>query len=125
MPPILTWKCGCVRIKNITQIREGEIKMAKTAWIFSYKLRKNVSAEEFIERTQKLHDEVISKAKGFISWEHYLQGNTWTDFVLWETEEDAENAMTVGQGKKVTEDFYACILMNTCRTLVSKFVRKY
>lgn len=53
-----------------------------------------------MERTQKLHDDVISKVKGFISWEHYLQGNTWTDFVLWETEEDAENAMTVGQGEK-------------------------
>ena len=39
--------------------------MAKTAWIFSYKLRKNVTKEEFIECTQKLHDEVISKAKGF------------------------------------------------------------
>ena len=30
--------------------------MAKTAWIFSYKLRKNVTKEEFIECTQKLHD---------------------------------------------------------------------
>ncbi len=56
--------------------------MAKTAWIFSYKLKKNVSKEQFMERTQKLHDEVISKADGFISWEHYLQGNVWTDFVL-------------------------------------------
>ena len=99
--------------------------MAKTAWIFSYKLRKNVSAEEFIERTQRLHDEVISQAKGFISWEHYAQENTWTDFVLWETEEDAKNAMTVGQGKEVTEDFYACIQMQTCRALVSEFVKKY
>lgn len=77
--------------------------MAKTAWIFSYKLRKNVTKEEFIECTQKLHDEVISKAKGFLSWEHYLQDQTWTDFVLWETEEDAKNATTVGQGKEVTE----------------------
>ena len=41
-----------------------------------------------------LHDEVISKAKGFISWEHYVQENTWTDFVLWESEEDANNATT-------------------------------
>ena len=57
--------------------------MAKTAWIFSYKLRKNVSAEQFIACTQALHDEVISKAKGFISWEHYVQGQVWTDFVLW------------------------------------------
>lgn len=37
--------------------------MAKTAWIFSYKLKKNVSDEQFIESTKKLHDEVISKNK--------------------------------------------------------------
>lgn len=99
--------------------------MAKTAWIFSYKIRKNVTKDEFIEKTQKLHDEVISKAKGFISWEHYVQDNTWTDFVLWESEEAANNAMIVGQGYAVTEEFYACIQMNTCRTLVSQFVKKY
>ena len=99
--------------------------MAKTAWIFSYKLKKNVSEEHFIESTKKLHDEVISKAKGFISWEHYLQGNVWTDFVLWQSEEEANNAMTVGQGKQAAKDFYACIQMNTCKTLVSKFVKKY
>ena len=45
--------------------------MEKTAWIFSYKLKKNINEETFIELTQKLHDEIISKAKGFISWEHY------------------------------------------------------
>ena len=72
--------------------------MAKTAWIFSYKLRKNVTKEEFMEATQRLHDQVISKAKGFLSWEHYLQDGaqdgTWTDFVLWESEEDARNAIS-------------------------------
>ena len=93
--------------------------MAKTAWIFSYKLKKNVTDEQFIELTQKLHDEVISKAKGFISWEHYLQDKTWTDFVLWVTEEDAQNATTICKGKEVTENFYACIQMNTCRALIS------
>ena len=101
--------------------------MAKTAWIFSYKLRKNVSEEQFIERTQRLHDEVISQAQGFISWEHYLQtsNNMWTDFVLWETEEDAKNATTVGEGKEATADFYACIQMQTCRALISQLVKKY
>lgn len=84
-----------------------------------------MSEEQFIECTKKLHDEVISKAKGFISWEHYLQDKTWTDFVLWETEEDANNATTVGQGKDVTNEFYACIQMVTCRTLISKLVKKY
>ena len=57
--------------------------------------------------------------------EHYLQDKVWTDFVLWETEEDANNATTVGQGKEVTENFYACIQMNTCRALISKLVKKY
>lgn len=101
--------------------------MAKTAWIFSYKIKKGVTKDEFIEKTQKLHDEVISKAKGFISWEHYLQdsNNTWTDFVLWESEEDANNATTVGQGYEVTKEFYACIQMNTCRALISQLVKKY
>ena len=99
--------------------------MAKTAWIFSYKLRKNVNEEQFIERTQRLHDEVISKAKGFISWEHYLQGDVWTDFVLWETEQDANDATKIGQGKEATENFYACIQMHTCRALISKLVKKY
>ena len=99
--------------------------MAATAWIFSYKLKKNVSAEQFIARTKKLHDEVISKADGFISWEHYVQDAVWTDFVLWETAEDAENALTAGQRKEVTEDFYACIQMNTCRTLISQLVQRY
>lgn len=99
--------------------------MAKTAWIFSYKLRKHVTKEQFIERTKRLHDEVISKAKGFISWEHYLQGDVWTDFVLWQTEEDAEHATTVGQGREETEQFYACIQMNTCRALISQLVKQY
>ena len=99
--------------------------MAKTAWIFSYKLKKNVSEEQFIELTRKLHDEVISKAKGFISWEHYLQDNVWTDFVLWETQEDAENGTKVGQGLEVTDHFYDCIQMNTCRALISQLVQKY
>ena len=99
--------------------------MAKTAWIFSYKLKKSVTPEEFMERTQALHDAVISKAKGFLSWEHYVQDETWTDFVLWETEEDAQNATTVGQGTAEAEAFYACIRMVTCRALISRFVKKY
>lgn len=103
----------------------GGYTMAKTAWIFSYKLKKNVSEEEFMEKTKALHDEVISKAQGFISWEHYVQKDTWTDFVLWESEEDAQNGTMVGEGKEVTKEFYACIQMQTCRALISSLVKKY
>lgn len=99
--------------------------MTKTAWIFSYQLKTGVSEEKFIEATQKLHDDVVSQAKGFIAWEQYRQGGVWTDFVLWKTEEDANNATTIGKGKKVASDFYACIQMNTCKTLISKLVKHY
>ena len=58
--------------------------MAKAAWIFSYKLKNNISEEQFMELTQKLHDEIISKAKVFISWEHFLQKDILTYFLLCE-----------------------------------------
>ncbi|MCI8541058.1 MAG: hypothetical protein HFE68_08095 [Erysipelotrichaceae bacterium] len=99
--------------------------MAQTAWIFSYQLRKGVSDEEFIACTQKLHDEVISQADGFIAWDHYKQGNIWTDFVLWESEEAAHAATMIGKGKAVCEEFYACIRMQTCRALISSHVKRY
>ena len=59
-------------IKKQQKRLERNCNMNKTAWIFSYKLKKGVSEDEFMKLTQKLHDEIISKAKGFISWEHYL-----------------------------------------------------
>lgn len=99
--------------------------MSKAAWIISFKLKKSVSQEDFIAATQRLHDEVISKAKGFISWEQYLQGDTWTDFVTWETLEDANNGVEVGHGSEAAEKFYAMLQMNTCKMLVSSLVKKY
>lgn len=99
--------------------------MTKTAWIFSYKLKKGITNEEFILATQNLHDEIISKANGFISWEHFFQNNVWTDYVLWETLEDANHATTVGEGKEVTNKFYSMIQMNTCRAQITEFVKKY
>lgn len=99
--------------------------MSKAIWNFSFKLKKGVKQEDFIEATKKLHDEIISKAKGFISWEQYLQGDTWTDLVIWDTIEDANNGTTVAEGSKLSKSFYSMIQMNTCRALISEFVIKY
>lgn len=99
--------------------------MSKAIWNFSYKLKKGVTQDDFIEATKKLHDEIISKAKGFISWEHYLQGDTWTDLVLWETLEDANNGTTAAEGSELSKNFYAMIQMNTCKALISEYIKKY
>lgn len=99
--------------------------MSKAIWNFSYKLKKGVTKDDFIDATKELHDEIISKAKGFMSWEHYLQGDTWTDLVFWETLEDANNATTVAEGSELSKKFYAMIQMNTCKALISEFIKKY
>lgn len=99
--------------------------MPKAIWNFSFKLKKGVAKNDFMEATKKLHDEIISKAKGFISWEQYLQGDTWTDLVVWETLEDANNGTTAAEGSALAKNFYAMMQMNTCRALISECVKTY
>lgn len=99
--------------------------MSKTVWIISFKLKAKVSQEEFIEATQKLHDNVLSKAKGFISWEQYIQDDTWTDFITWESHEDAKNGVKVGTNTDEAKNFYKLLQMNTCKMLISSLVKKY
>lgn len=99
--------------------------MTKTAWIITFKLKEKVTQEEFIAATQQLHDEVLSKAKGFISWEQYLQEDTWTDFVLWESLEDAKKGVYAGQGTEQAKKFYSMLQMNTCKMLTAPLVKYY
>ena len=99
--------------------------MPKAVWNFSFKLKKGVSQEDFIKATKKLHDEIIAKAKGFVSWEQYLQGDVWTDFVVWESMEDANKGTTAAEGSEQAKTFYAMIQMNTCKALISSLVKKY
>lgn len=99
--------------------------MGTAKWIFSFKLKKGVTQEDFISATQQLHDEVVSKAKGFLCWEQYVQGEVWTDLVTWETIEDANNALEVGQGNAIAEKFYGMLQMHTCRSLVTSLVHRY
>ncbi|MGM0123730.1 hypothetical protein IGI37_001104 [Enterococcus sp. AZ194] len=99
--------------------------MEKAAWMISFKLKDGVTKEDFIEATRRLHDNVLSKQKGFISWEQWLDKDTWTDFVVWETIEDAQSAMTAGSGKEEAKQFYAMLQMKTCSMTTSTFVKKY
>jgi len=67
--------------------------MSNNAVMFiSYKLVEGASAEEFLVASEKVHDEVLSKKKGFISWKVLVDSDTWIDLVTWETMEDAVSA---------------------------------
>lgn len=99
--------------------------MSKAVWMFSFKLKKSVSEEEFIVATKKLHDEVVSQQKGFISWRQLVDEDTWIDLVTWETMEDAKKAMTAGNNNSTAKAFYSLINLNSCKTKVLPIAKEY
>jgi len=89
--------------------------MSQAVWFISFKLKKGVSQEEFLRASEECHREVLSKQKGFISWEVLRDDDTWVDLVKWETVEDAQKAETAGQSNPAAHAFYACLNMNSCK----------
>lgn len=87
----------------------------KAIWIISYKLKENVSVDAFLSASAKCNQEVLSKQKGFISWEVLRDGDTWVDLVKWETAEDAKNGETAGAGNPASKEFYSFINMQSCK----------
>ncbi|MCL2365028.1 MAG: hypothetical protein FWC71_10250 [Defluviitaleaceae bacterium] len=66
--------------------------MSKAVWHISYKLVEGADVQAFLLASKKCHDDSLSKNKGFISWDVFRDGDTWVDFVTFETMEDANNA---------------------------------
>ena len=66
--------------------------MLKAVWHISYKLVEGADVQEFLLASKKCHDDSLSKNKGFISWDVLRDGDTWVDFVTFESMEDANNA---------------------------------
>ena len=64
--------------------------MAQVAFHNSYKLKKGVSIAEFVRVVEQLNREYISKQRGYLSFELFLDGETWADITKFETKEDAE-----------------------------------
>lgn len=89
--------------------------MVNAVWSISFKLKKGVLEEDFLVASEKCHDEVLSKQKGFISWDVLRDGDTWVDVVKWETMEDAKNGETAGAGNPAAKEFYSFINMNSCK----------
>lgn len=89
--------------------------MSNVMWLITYKLKKEVSEEDFLEALKKCKSEVLSKQKGFISWEALHDGETWIDAVKWETSEDAKKGETAGAGNPAAKEFYSFIDMKSCK----------
>jgi len=82
--------------------------MLNAMWLFSYKLKKGKSVEDFLKISEKLKNEHISKAKGFISWKQLFDGKKWADLGTWETMEDLKN-FEKGTPPPIAKEFYSFI----------------
>ena len=65
----------------------------KQGMIISFTLRDGVTEDEFLAASDEVQEKYISKCKGFIARQLMIIGGNWTDWVIWETMADAENAM--------------------------------
>jgi len=99
--------------------------MSNAVWFISFKLVEGASVVDFLDASKKVHDEVLSKQKGFISWKVLADEDTWVDLVTWETVEDAVNGETAGGDNPIAHAFYAFIDPNSLTSKVYSVERNY
>ena len=99
--------------------------MSNTVWFISYKLVEGVSTQDFLLASKKVHNEILSKQKGFISWKVLREGDTWVDLVIWETADDAKNAETAGETNPIAHEYYAYMDMDSCKNQIYSVEENY
>jgi len=84
--------------------------MPNAIYYASYKLKKNASVPDFLLAAQKLNDNFISRQKGYVSWKQLADGDTWADFIIFETMDDLNNFKEVSKSPNdLAQDFYSFI----------------
>ena len=67
--------------------------MSNVVEFASFNLKKGASVSDFLLVSDKFNSVFLSTQKGYISRKLLLVGEMWADSVLWETMEDALNAL--------------------------------
>ena len=100
--------------------------MANAVFYCSFKLKKGVSVPEFLLAAKKLNDEYISKQKGYISWKQLVDGDTWADFITFETMADVKKfEADSGNSGELAENFYSFLNCNSCKVNYFTIERSY
>ena len=100
--------------------------MSNAIFYVSYKLKKGASVPDFLQASERLNNEYISKQKGYISWKQVVDGDTWADFATFETMEDVKNfeANSANSGE-LSQKFYSYINLNSCKAHYFTIERSY
>jgi hypothetical protein len=105
---------------------KGEKTMSNAVFYCAYNLKKGASVSDFLQASEKLNDEYISKQKGYISWKQLAEGDTWLDFLTFETMEDVKAfEAESGNAGELAEKFYSYIILNSCKVHYFSIERNY
>jgi len=99
--------------------------MPNTVFYVSFRLKKGASVPDFLEAAEKLNEEYMSKQKGYISWQQLVDGETWADFITFETLEDAKRVEESSDANELAEKFCSFINLNSCKTHFFSVERSY
>jgi len=83
--------------------------MSKAIMSITFKLKENVSSAEFLQASDKIQEDYVCKCKGYVSRKLYVQGDIWTDVIIWETMNDAESSMGESEQNPSAVNFLALI----------------
>ena len=99
--------------------------MSNAIMYASFKLASGASVSDFLQVSEKLHREFMSKQKGFISWKQLVDGDVWADLLTWETMDDAKNVMAASYTDAVAQEFFSFLDMESVEARFFSVERSY
>jgi hypothetical protein len=92
--------------------------MSNAVFFNSYKLKKGASVTDFLHSVDDLINGYASKQKGAISFSLLVDGDTWADFGIFSTLEDAKNFENPSSTNDLAEKFYSFLNFNSCKSFM-------
>jgi len=100
--------------------------MTQAVFYCSFKLRKDADVSEFLKAAQALNDGYISKQPGYVSWQQLRDGDTWADFLVFDSMENVkhfeDNAENAGE---LAMAFHSFLNHNSCKQHYFTIERNY
>lgn len=100
--------------------------MPNSVFYCSFTLKDGASISDFLHAAEKLNDGYIAKQKGYIAWKQLVDGDTWADFIIFETMEDVKafEADSIKAGE-LADVFYSFIDLSCCKVNYFTVERSY
>lgn len=87
--------------------------MSKVVEFATFNLKKGVSVSDFLLVSEKFNSGFLSVQKGYISRELLASKDIWADLVVWESMEDAQNAVKEFYKNSLVEEYMSFIEENS------------